>query len=122
MLSRYPDRFAAGIPICAGSPDTDFVPNRLINHAIYVFHSRDDKGAPAATTEQVVNSILTAAHKTLPTYPPAGSLELFKLAASGIDLNYVEFPTGGHGIWGAVYAAPEVYEWLFAHSVPKSKS
>src|SRR4051812_18286716 len=39
MLNRYPDRFAAGIPICAGSPDTDFVPGRLVDHSIYVFHS-----------------------------------------------------------------------------------
>jgi predicted peptidase len=67
MLNRYPDRFAAGIPICSGSPDSDFVPDRLIDHAIYIFHSRDDHGAPAGTTEQLVNSILTAAHKTLPT-------------------------------------------------------
>ena len=78
--------------------------------------------ARAATTEQVVNSILTAAHKTLPTYPPAGSLKLFTLPPSGIDLNYVEFPTGGHHIWATIYAAPEVYDWLFAHSLSKSKS
>ncbi len=103
MLSRYPDRFAAGIPICSGSPDTDFVPDRLTNHAIYVFHSRDDVGARAANTEQLVNGILTAAHKTVPTYPPAGSLKLFTLPPSGIDLNYVEFPTGGHHIWANVY-------------------
>ena len=122
MLSRYPDRFAAGIPICAGNPDKDFVPARLVDRAVFVFHSRDDKGAPAATTEQLVNSILTAAHETLPTYPPAGSLKLYTLPASKIDLNYMEFPTGGHSIWGAVYGAPEVYDWLFAHGTPKSKA
>jgi predicted peptidase len=122
MLNRYPDRFAAGIPICSGSPDSDFVPGRLVDRAIYVFHSRDDLGAPAATAEQLVNSILAAAHKTLPTYPPAGSLMLFTLPPSGIDLRYVEFPTGGHHIWAAVYGAPEVYDWLFAHSLSKSKS
>jgi predicted peptidase len=122
MLNRYPDRFAAGIPICSGSPDSDFLPNRLVDRAIYVFHSRDDLGAPAANTEQLVNSILAAAHKTLPTYPPAGSLKLFTLPSSGIDLRYVEFPTGGHHIWAAVYGAPEVYDWLFAHSLSKSKS
>jgi predicted peptidase len=122
MLNRYPDRFAAGIPICAGSPDSDFVPARLVDHAIYVFHSRDDRGAPVATTEQLVDSILKAAHKSLPTYPSAGSLTLFTLPASGMDLNYMEFPTGGHGIWAAVYGAPEVNNWLFAHSISGSKS
>jgi predicted peptidase len=122
MLSRYPDRFAAGIPICAGSPDTDFVPDRLVGHAIHVFHSRDDRGGPVATTQGVVNSILMAAHKSLPMYPPTGSLTLFTLPDSGMDLHYTEFPTGGHGIWATVYGAPEVYNWLFAHSTSASKS
>jgi predicted peptidase len=121
MLSRYPDRFAAGIPICAGSPDSDFVPDRLVGHAIYVFHSRDDRGGPVATTQRVVNSILMAAHKSVPTYPPTGSLALFMLPDSGTDLHYTEFPTGGHGIWATVYGAPEVYDWLFAHSLSQSK-
>jgi predicted peptidase len=121
MLSRYPDRFAAGIPICAGRPDTDFVPDRLAGHAIHVFHSRDDRGASAATTQRVINSILMAGHKSLPTYPPAGSLTLFTLPDSGMDLHYTEFPTGGHGIWATVYGAPEVYNWLFAHSLSASK-
>src|SRR4029078_10955959 len=52
MLKRFPYRFAAGIPIFSGSPDSDFVPDRLVDRAIYVFHSRDDVGAPAANTEQ----------------------------------------------------------------------
>jgi hypothetical protein len=37
---------------------------------------------------------------------------------------YYELATGGHGIWPAVYSAPFVYDWLFAHStaVPEPSS
>ena len=33
------------------------------------------------------------------------------------DLNYIEFAFGGHGIWGPVYAEPQLYDWLFSHSL-----
>jgi hypothetical protein len=66
----------------------------------------------------VLNSILNAAHETLPTYPSVRDMTTTLVYdAPHHDLNYVEFPTGGHGIWPMVYANPGLYDWLFAHNL-----
>jgi predicted peptidase len=116
MINRYSDRFAAAVPICAVSPSSDFVPSRLIDQATFAFQSRDDPNVPYATSRNVINSILTAARVSPPTYPPIGSPTIFEYFANGLDLNYVEFPTGGHNIWGRVYNSPPLYDWMFAHT------
>jgi len=117
LLNRYGTRFAAGIPICGIGPASDFVPARLIDQAIAVFHARNDTVVSHVTSRNVINSILSAAHESLPTYPSARDPNVFSFSATGLDLQYMELATGGHGIWPAVYSAPPVYDWLFAHTL-----
>jgi predicted peptidase len=118
MLSRYPDRFAAGVPICGVAPASDFVPANLLDQSIAAFHARNDTVVSASTSRTVINRILTAGGKPLPTYP-ATSAPDFAFSAQGLDLNYVEFAFGGHGIWTPVYNSPQLYDWLFAHAIPE---
>jgi predicted peptidase len=118
MLNRYPTRFAAGVPICGVAPASDFVASRLVDQAIAAFHARNDPTVSVTTSRNVLNSILNAAHETLPTYPSIRDVTTtFVYDAPNHDLNYVEFPTGGHGIWPMVYANPGLYDWLFAHTL-----
>ena len=120
MLSRYPDRFAAGVPICGVSPASDFVPANLVDQAIAAFHARNDTVVSFQTSRNVYNQILTAAGETLPAYPSPRDISTdFVHSAAQHDLNYVEFALGGHGIWGPVYNSPQLYEWLFAHALPE---
>ncbi len=141
IASRYPGVFAAALPIAGVAPASDFSALRLVNEPVWAFHARNDTTVSVNVSHSVVNSILSAAHAPLPTYPPPGSttdffisnpdLPLhqtveallqgggaseFRIPGSGLDLMYYELSTGGHGIWPSVYASPPVYDWLFAHA------
>jgi predicted peptidase len=120
MLSRFPDRFAAGVPICGVNPASDFVSANLVDQAIAAFHARNDTVVSFATSRSVYNQILTASGETLPAYPnPRDVSTDFVHSAARHDLNYVEFALGGHGIWTPVYNSPQLYAWLFAHAIPE---
>lgn len=149
VASRFPGVFAAALPIAGVTPASDFSALRLVNEPVWAFHARNDPTVSVSVSHSVVNSILSAAHAPLPTYPPAGStndffisnpdLPLhqtiesliqgsgaseFRIPGSGLDLMYYELTTGGHVIWPSVYASPPVYDWLFAHTtaVPEPSS
>jgi predicted peptidase len=119
MLSRYPDRFAAGVPICGVSPANDFVPANLVDQAIAAFHARNDTVVSYTISRTAYNRVLSAAGETLPAYPGGRDTSDFVHSAMQHDLNYVEFGFGGHGIWGPVYNSPPLYDWLFAHALPE---
>jgi hypothetical protein len=142
LVSRNSRRFAAAMVISGVAPAAGFIPANLLGTAIIALHARDDATVPVAWTRSVVNGILTAAGEALPSYPAAGSnLVLLvsnphlafhrELAASGppdaginflisrpdLDLIYFESPDGGHtGPLGAFFV-PQVYDWMFAHSL-----
>jgi predicted peptidase len=141
MASRYPGVFAAALPIAGVTPASDFSALRLVNEPVWAFHARNDTVVSVNVSHSVVNSILSADHQPLPTYPPAsstsdyfisnpdlashrtiedliqgGGVSEYRIPGSHLDLMYYEFSTGGHGIWPTVYASPPVYDWLFAHT------
>jgi len=117
MLSRYPERFVAATPICAVSPASGFVPANLLDEPIWAFHARNDNVVNVGTSRSVVNTLLNAAHEPLPTYPVRDPVSFFHFDSQLLDLHYTEPATGGHGIWGSVYAHEPMYEWMFAHGI-----
>jgi predicted peptidase len=122
MMSRYPERFAAGLPICSVNPASDFVPARLIDQSVLAVHARNDTVVSVTTTRNAITRIPTAAGQPVPTFPALNDTTVFEFSSPAIDLSYVELPTGGHGIWPFVYNTPQVYDWLFTHTtdVPES--
>ena len=143
LLSRFPGRFAAALSISGDIPAPDFVAANLVGTPICAFHSRDDDSVPVAEDRGVITGVLAAANVAQPPYPAAGSKDYFlvfnpslasnksfaervrqqrepnEFAIKGtkLDLIYNELPVGGHGIWPKVYSLPEVYDWLFAHTL-----
>ena len=142
MLSRFPNEFAAALPISGVKPATDFVASHLVNQPIWAFHARDDSTVSVNVSHDTLNSVFSAAGQAVPTYPSAGStseffisnpdlplhqtvealiqgggVSEFRIPGSGLDLMYYELATGGHVIWPSVYASPPVYDWLFAHTM-----
>ena len=89
IVSRYPQKFAAAIPIC-GSVN----PQRLVNTkgvAWRIFHGDNDQ---AVTVE--------------------GSREAYKaLRKAGLDVEYFEFPGCTHNSWNPAFNRPDFMEWLF---------
>jgi predicted peptidase len=114
MLSRYPGRFAAAVPVAPVSAEPDFNPANLVGQPIAAFHARNDAVASVNITRNVINSILTAAHEPLPSYPSFAAPD-FNYSVPELDLHYVEPAGGGHSVLFSVYNRPQVYEWMFAH-------
>jgi predicted peptidase len=124
MLSRYGERFAAGIPICGVAPPGDYLATNLIDEPFWAFHARNDGTVSVTNSRNRVNDVLNVVGETAPTYPAANVRTDFEFEAVSLDLRYTEYYTGGHGIWGRVYNTPEMYDWLFAHTsaVPEPNS
>ena len=120
LLSRYPDRFAAAVPVVPVSAEPDFTPANLIGQPIAAFHARDDAIASVSTTRGIINSILRAANLPLPMYPVHGTSD-FTHSVPDLDLHYIEPGSGGHSVLFNVYNKPQLYEWMFAH-VPEPTS
>jgi len=116
MLSRYPERFAAAVPICGVAPASDFLPANLLDEPIWAFHARDDTVVPVDRSRVVVANILRAAQEPVPQFPFRDPTSFFHFDSQLLDLHYTEPPTGGHVIWFSVYAYEPMYDWMFGHS------
>ena len=99
LLARYPDVFAAGIPICGSGP-IDKV-NVLKEIPIYAFHGKLDPLVPYEGSLYMVNAILEA----------GGERVLLKT-----------YENGYHDIWNQAITfegderIPALAEWLFSQS------
>ncbi len=98
ILARYPNLFAAGVPICGGGP-TDKI-DVLKNIPIYTFHGTSDKSVPYSGTQAMYNAIT---------------------AAGGNKIIFYTFQGAGHGIWndaikfaGSDTQYPALETWLFS--------
>lgn len=92
MISRYPEIFAAAIPICGTVNPAKL--NAVKGHDIHVriFHGDADDVVPVA-----------------------GSREAYKtLKSLGVDVEYIEFPGCNHGSWNPAFNYPDFMQWLFS--------
>jgi predicted peptidase len=117
MLSRYPNRFAAAVPVAPVSTEPDFTPANLVGQPLMAFHARNDGVASVQTTRNVINSILNAARRPLPVYPSLQNPAEFIHSVSDLDFHFVEPAVGDHSVLFDVYRRPALYDWLFAHSL-----
>jgi predicted peptidase len=105
IVSTYPDRFAAAVPISGticlvcgtgGAAQQDSVYTATLtpmrNVPIWIFNGAADATVPVADARLIVQ-ILTSLHA---------------------PVKYTEYPNAPHTIWDQVYASPDLYTWLFA--------
>lgn len=99
LAARYPDTFAAAVPICGSGP-IDQV-SVLKDVPIYAFHGKLDPLVPYSGSEYMVNAILSA----------GGEKVVFKT-----------YEDGYHDIWNKAITfegdeqIPALAEWLFSQS------
>jgi predicted peptidase len=93
IISRYPGKFAAAIPICGGA---DVSKAKLLkNTPVWAFHGSNDK---------VVNVILTR--------------DMIKAIENcGGKPKYTEYKGVGHDSWVKAYSEKELMEWLFKQAL-----
>ncbi len=94
LASRYPERFAAAVPICGRRPGALRLDERahlLRDLPIWAFHGARDTVVPVAETRHAVAA----------------------LQRNGIAARCTIYPLLGHDSWTRAYAEPELFPWMF---------
>ena len=89
IISRYPDKFAAGIPICGGGDENNA--SKISNVPIWAFHGAKDRVVKVSRTRNMINEIEN----------------------NNGTPKYTEFSNLGHLCWTQAYATDGLFEWLF---------
>ena len=97
LISRYPDKFAAAVPICGGGDEVYAA--RLTKIPIWAFHGTLDKAVPPQRSRRMIKAIEVAGGKP----------------------KYTEYPEVGHDSWVKAYSDPEMLAWLFSQQRKSSK-
>ncbi|MBN2024991.1 MAG: prolyl oligopeptidase family serine peptidase [Pirellulales bacterium] len=85
---RYPERFAAIVPICGGGDAAHAA--RLAKLPIWAFHGGADPVVPVAASRDMIRAVEKAGGKP----------------------KYTEYPGVGHDSWTSAFAEPELLPWL----------
>lgn len=88
-IERYPDLFAAAVPVCGGG---DVTKAASIKHIpIWIFHGAEDSVVDPAFSRSMVEALTKA----------------------GAHPGYTQYPEVGHFSWIEAYSDPLMMEWLF---------
>lgn len=90
-ISRWPERFAAAVPICGGGDPRPEVVSRFRSLPLWAFHGDQDQLVPPDRTRRMVAALQEA----------------------GGQPRYTEYPGVGHDSWTPAYADDALFEWLF---------
>lgn len=95
FAARYPEVFAALVPICGGSPVLrgerfSLVAGKVNKIPAWVFHGADDPVVPVSESRQMVRAI----------------------EAAGGAVKYTEYPQVGHHVWVNALREKELLPWL----------
>jgi predicted peptidase len=91
LISRFPDKFAAAMPICGGADENQA--SKLTKIPIRTFHGTLDKAVKVSRSRNIHIAIKKA---------------------GGQNIEYYEFTKMGHFIWNKVYSDMRNFEWLFS--------
>ena len=94
MAIRYPEVFAAAIPICGTVNATRLKAAKEVKFRI--FHGDADSVVPVSGSRQAYKA----------------------LKAAGADVKYTEFPGVTHGSWNPAFTQPDFMSWLFSQKKP----
>jgi len=91
LASKYPERFAAIVPICGGGKR--FMAYRLKDMPVWAFHGAKDSVVPLEESEEMVEAINDR----------------------GGNAKLTVYPDAGHDSWTKSYDNQELYDWLLEH-------
>jgi predicted peptidase len=88
LAAKYPDRWAAIVPICGGGDRADA--GKIKNIPCWCFHGDADNAVKVDRSREMMEALKKA----------------------GGEPKYTEYPGVGHNSWDKAYATPELWEWL----------
>ena len=92
LLARYPDTFAAAIPVCGGADPSKA--ENMKEVAIRTYHSADDPIVPVSGTRAMVQA----------------------LEEAGGNIEYKEYTNLSHSCWSRAFNLSDQVDWLFSQS------
>lgn len=95
LACRYPERFAAAVPIC-GAVNPDRLKNTS-DISFLIFHGAQDEEVPVLCSRKAY----------------------VMLDSIGAKVDYVEFAGEGHECWTSAFNYPTLLPWLFAQTKKK---
>jgi predicted peptidase len=90
IVSRYPEIFAAAVPLCGAIAPGHLGGAKDVKFRIY--HGDDDTTVPVECARRVYR----------------------ELRSIGAEFEYIEYPGGKHGIGSMTFTRPDFMEWIFA--------
>ena len=90
LTIRYPELYAAAIPICGTVNASRLKAAKDVKFRI--FHGDADNVGPVSGSRQAYKA----------------------LKAAGADVEYIEFPGVTHGSWNPAFTQPDFMKWLFS--------
>ena len=96
-IQRWPEKFAAAVPICGGGDDT--LPDPIVKNKIpvWTFHGDQDMAVPVVRTRQMVDALKKA----------------------GGNVKYTEYPGVNHNSWDKAFVEPGLLEWITSQNLEK---
>jgi predicted peptidase len=91
LLSRWPERFAAAVPICGGADENAIVAARAV--PVWAFHGARDLTVRVERSRSAIAALREA----------------------GGTPRYTEYLDVGHDAWTHAFAEPDLLPWLFSH-------
>lgn len=98
--TKYPERFAAVVPICGGGETIPVLlaslarKKALQSMGVWSFHGAKDPVVPLEESQRMTNALMRAGCK---------------------DVKLTVYPQAGHDSWTEAYNTPELYDWFLAH-------
>jgi predicted peptidase len=97
LAMRYPERFAAIVPVCGGGNPLHV--HRLRDVPVWAFHGALDPIVPMNESEKMVSALRDA----------------------GGDVRYTVYPEVEHDAWTLAYAEPALYDWMLSHRLQQRR-
>lgn len=97
LAERYPNMWAAAVPICGTINPKRLDKARTVKFRI--FHGDADNIVAVESSR----------------------LAYYTLKKLGAEVDYVEFPGCNHGSWNPAFNQPDFMKWIFSHSRPSGK-
>ncbi len=96
LIARFPDRFAAAVPICGGGDTTTSA--RIAHMPIWAFHGALDQVVLPRQSRNMIQALIQA----------------------GGTPGYTEYPEVGHDSWNYAFRDPYLLPWLFRQHLKKN--
>jgi predicted peptidase len=90
LIARYPDLFAAAVPLCGGGDTKRILSARGV--VVWAFHGAKDATVLPLRSREMVEALRTV----------------------NPSVRYTEYPDVGHNVWTRAFAERELPEWLFS--------